>query len=456
ALEQLALDHPVDLGVDLGEVLALHRVELSAPQVDDLLDLRVGFAGLQVFHRACVVLALDVRGAGLPPARKAHGTTAGEVVADLADRADGVVQREVAERDPGFDHFKDKRRAADLHHRRGLAHVRVPDDHVQAAVFLSVGVRLVTGVDDRPAAGGGRCDALPDVLGALAQAERRRLGRLQPLARATDQLAGDQERQQHVGDPGELASADDQVVLVATVRVARRVCVVLEQVDVAADALVGEPLLGVDQQVFENPLARAVVGDQLNQAVALRGGVLGVAADIEVQARAITQEDVRAAAPRHHTAEQVARDLVRTEPAVAVERAGDTEFGLDSHDPTLHPIEGTGYARTPPRDTVIYEGPAHPPASRSAASTPDLRSPRAKGVTLESDVGQDLPQLRHTQPNGRVRVIATSADDSLTIAVSDTGDGVAGERTAERGSGCRSPRRWSKPTAASSWPAATD
>jgi signal transduction histidine kinase len=65
----------------------------------------------------------------------------------------------------------------------------------------------------------------------------------------------------------------------------------------------------------------------------------------------------------------------------------------------------------------------------------------AKGVTLESDVGQDLPQLwadperigqvlgnlldnalLHTQPNGRVRVIATSADDSLTIAVSDTGD----------------------------------
>jgi signal transduction histidine kinase len=35
--------------------------------------------------------------------------------------------------------------------------------------------------------------------------------------------------------------------------------------------------------------------------------------------------------------------------------------------------------------------------------------------------------LRHTQPNGRVRVITTSADDSLTIAVSDTGDGVAAE-----------------------------
>ena len=114
------------------------------------------------------------------------------------------------------------------------------------------------------------------MLGTLAQAERGGLGRLQHLARAADQLAGDQERQQHVGDPGELAGPHDQVVLVAAVRVARRVGVVLEQVDVAADALVGQPLLGVDQQVFEHPLARAVVGDQLDQAVALGGGVLGV------------------------------------------------------------------------------------------------------------------------------------------------------------------------------------
>ena len=62
----------------------------------------------------------------------------------------------------------------------------------------------------------------------------------------------------------------------AAVGVARRVGVVLEQVDVAADALVGEPLLGVDQQVFQHPLACAVVGDQLDQAVAFGGGVLGV------------------------------------------------------------------------------------------------------------------------------------------------------------------------------------
>ena len=190
---------------------------------------------------------------------------------------------------------------------------------------------------------GGRArDALPDVLGALAQAERRGLRRLQHLARAADQLAGDQERQQHVGDPGELPGPHDQVVLVAAVGVARGVGVVLEQVDVAADALVGQPLLGVDQQVLEHPLAGAVVGDQLDEVVALGGGVLGVAAHVEVQPRAVAQEDVRAAAPRHDAAEQIPRHLVRAQPAMAVERAGDTEFGLDAHDPSLHTDEPTG------------------------------------------------------------------------------------------------------------------
>ena len=106
ALEQLALDHPVDFGVDLGEVLALHRVELPTPQIDNLLDLGVGLTGLQMLDGARVVLPLDVQRAGLTPAGQPHWPPAGDVVADLADGADRVVQREVPERDTGFDHLQ--------------------------------------------------------------------------------------------------------------------------------------------------------------------------------------------------------------------------------------------------------------------------------------------------------------------------------------------------------------
>src|SRR5258707_549538 len=100
ALEQLALDHPVDLGVHLGEILALDGVELTAPQVDDLLDLRVGLPGLQMLDGAAVVLPLDVQRAGLTPAGQPNRPAPGDVVADLTDGADGIVQREVAERHP--------------------------------------------------------------------------------------------------------------------------------------------------------------------------------------------------------------------------------------------------------------------------------------------------------------------------------------------------------------------
>ena len=114
-------------------------------------------------------------------------------------------------------------------------------------------------------AGGGRGHALPDVLGPLADAVDRAARGLQHLAGAADDLPGDQERDQHVGQPAELAVPADQVVLVAAVGVAGGVGVVLEQVDVAGDALFAQPPLGVDEQALEDPLPRLVVGDQVDR-----------------------------------------------------------------------------------------------------------------------------------------------------------------------------------------------
>ena len=143
-----------------------------------------------------------------------------------------------------LEHPQQDRRRADLEEGRVLAHVRVADDHVEAAEALGVGVGLVAGVDDRARAGGRARDALPDVLGALADAVHRAAGRLQHLAGAGVDLAGHEERDQHVGELGEVAVALDEVVLVAAVGVAGGVGVVLEEVDLAADALLAEALLG--------------------------------------------------------------------------------------------------------------------------------------------------------------------------------------------------------------------
>jgi hypothetical protein len=168
---------------------------------------------------------------------------------------------------------------------------------VQPPEPLGVGVRLVTGVDDRPGTGSGRRHAFPDVLGTLRHAVHRAPRGLQHLPGAADDLPRHQERDQDVGQPAELPVPAHQVVLVAAVGVARRVGVVLEQVDVARDALLAQPPVGVHEQALQDPLPRLVVRDQVHYVVALGGGVLGMAAHVQVESRAVSQEHVAAAAP---------------------------------------------------------------------------------------------------------------------------------------------------------------
>ena len=94
-------------------------------------------------------------------------------------------------------------------------------------------------------------------------AVHRAAGRLQHLARAGVDLAGHEERDEHVGELGEVALALDEVVLVAAVGVAGGVGVVLEQVHLAADALLAEALLGAAHEAFEDALPRLVVHDEI-------------------------------------------------------------------------------------------------------------------------------------------------------------------------------------------------
>ena len=152
---------------------------------------------------------------------------------------------------------------------------------------------------------------VPADIGALTEAVLCPAGAVQHLAGAAVDLPGHEERDQHVGHPRELPLPRHQVVLVAAIGVPRRVGVVLEQVDLAPDPLLAQPLLGAPDQTLEDPLTGLVVDDELGQVVALGRGVLGVAADVEIQPRPVAEEHVGAAAPRHHAAEEIPGDLVR-------------------------------------------------------------------------------------------------------------------------------------------------
>src|SRR5699024_1397613 len=121
------------------------------------------------------------------------------------------------------------------------------------------GMWFVAGVDDRPGACGGRTGGLPEVVGALAEAVLRAAGGEADVTGTGEDLPGDQERDEHIGHPGKVPAALDEVVLVAAVGVAGRVEVVLEQVDAPVDAVGGEPFLGVLEQALQDALTCLVL-----------------------------------------------------------------------------------------------------------------------------------------------------------------------------------------------------
>ena len=133
-------------------------------------------------------------------------------------------------------------------------------------VFLRNGARLYLDVGSHPEYATPECDDIVDLVthdkagervleGLLVDAERRLRddgiqGDVYLFKNNTDSAGNSYGCHENylVGELGELAVAAHQVVLVAAVGVARRVGVVLEQVDVAVDPLVAQPALGVDEQ----------------------------------------------------------------------------------------------------------------------------------------------------------------------------------------------------------------
>ena len=154
--EQLELGHPVQLAG------AQHRVLLEPgqhrlPAGEDVARLVVDVVAEPVVDELAgqvEVLQLQLhRGEGAPVTQREE-VLERRVVGDRAQRRDRLVHAEVAGDVAVLDHGEHERRGADLEVGRHLREVGVTEDHVQPAVLLRVGVRLVAGVDDRPLEGG--------------------------------------------------------------------------------------------------------------------------------------------------------------------------------------------------------------------------------------------------------------------------------------------------------------
>lgn len=210
---------------------------------------------------------------------------------------------------------------------RVLEAVGVAGDDVQAPVSLGVGVGLVAGVDQRPAARGLIGDDVAQDVAALRQREPAAA----PVAGAANQQPGHQERHQPLAQQPGIEGPADEVVLVAAPGVAERVDVVAHEPEGGVPAVGGLERPGPAGEVEQEGVPGALGGDEVAGAGALGGGVLGVGADVEVEASAGAVEQVRRGVPARQGGEQAVGGLVDGQPA-PVAGADQPVLGLDPVD----------------------------------------------------------------------------------------------------------------------------
>src|SRR5690606_8074181 len=265
-----------------------------------------------------------------------------------------------------------------------------------------------------------RRHALPDVLRPLRHAVHRPPRRLQHLPRTGDDLPRHQIRNQHVRQPTELPVPPHQIILMAPVGVPRRIRVVLEQENVPGDALLTEPPLRIDLETLQNPLTGLVMRHQIDDAVALRRRVLRMTANVQVQPRPIAKEHVAAATPRHHPPEQIPRHLVRRQPPLTPEGAGDAVLVLQPENAPVHTMTLCG--KTPTWQsldlTICRTGPRLPrpahdrPATAGTAATAPPRRARTRPETGRPP--GDRPRPARPPANPRPALAPADAEPRAT------------------------------------------
>ena len=178
-----------------------------------------------------------------------------------------------------------------------------------------------------------------DVLGALGD-EKLGLPRdLEHLARATVDLPGDEEGNELLGHLPEIHVTAHEKVFVTPVGVAQRIGVVCENVDFSRQPLFAQPFFRRRQTGLQQALAGLVMDDEVQNVVALRRRILGMAAGVLIEPRAIDQERIRRPAVGNQSLKDLAKHLFHRQVNPAVRRENETVLILETENTLLH---GTG------------------------------------------------------------------------------------------------------------------
>jgi hypothetical protein len=177
------------------------------------------------------------------------------------------------------------------------------------------------------------------VLCPLRDEVLRLAGYFQYLSRSAIDLPRDEEGNELLCDFPKIDVAAHEEVFMASVGIAERVCIVLENVDFPGQTFFPQSFFSSWQAGFEKSLTSFVVDDEIENVVTLGGGIFRMAAGVLIKPSPVHQESVGGPAVWNETFKNIPKHLLHRQIDASVRRKNETVLILQTEDPSS---QGTG------------------------------------------------------------------------------------------------------------------
>ena len=173
-----------------------------------------------------------------------------------------------------------------------------------------------------------------NVLRALRDEVLRFARYLQNLSRSTIDLPRDEEGNELLCDFPKIDVAAHEEVFVAPVGIAKRVRIILENVDFPGETFFSQSFFSRRQAGFKQSLTGLIVDDEIENVVTFGGGIFRMAAGVLIKPSAVYQESVGGPAVWNESFKNIPKHLLHRQIDPSVRRKNETVLILQTEDPS--------------------------------------------------------------------------------------------------------------------------
>ncbi len=159
-------------------------------------------------------------------------------------------------------------------------------------------------------------------------------GYFQDLSCSAIDLPRDKEGNELLRDFPKIYVAAHEEVFMAPVGIAERIRIVLENVDFPGQTFFPQSFFSSRQTGLKQPLTGFIVDDEIENVVALGGGILRMAAGVLVKPSAVYQKGVGGPAVWNETFKNIPQHLLHRQIDSSVRRKNETVLILQTEDPS--------------------------------------------------------------------------------------------------------------------------